>query len=150
MKFFIISILSLVLFSCSPVQYSSIVKFENKESSGSYILSSTGSSKKATEAITNAEKNAFKVVLFKGLPGTDLSIPLVENQAAAEVEHKAYFDRFFNENGYTAFIMNRNTSFPTNKIKGGYETSVIVKINLQALRKDLEQNKVIRKFGYKK
>jgi hypothetical protein len=149
MKLVFLVVLPLFLFSCSPVQYSSIVKFENKESVGSYILSATGFSKKSTEAIIDAEKNAFKVLLFKGLPGTDLSVPLIESQSTAEAEHKNYLDRLFNEGGYAAFIMNRNTSFPIKKIKGGYETSVILKINIQALRKDLEQNKVIRKFGYK-
>jgi hypothetical protein len=148
MKLFALLLLPFLLFNCGPAQYNSVVRFESKESSGSYILNATGYSKTQSEAVIDAEKNAFKVLLFKGLPGTDLSIPLVENQSKAESENKNYFTQFFDQGGYTSFIMNRNTTFPVKKIKGGYETNVIVKINLQALRKDLEQNKIIRKFGF--
>ena len=44
------------------------------------------------DAVMDAEKNAFKVLLFRGVPGTELNIPLIENESEVTSRYKKYFD----------------------------------------------------------
>ena len=71
------------------------------------------------------------------------------NEIALMQQHKAYFDQFFGmtesgPNRYRTFIIR---SKPIGKYSGR-QLTMDVTINLRALRADLEQNGVIRKFGY--
>jgi len=150
-KYFVIILLccaTLVFQSCKPISYSSEVIFQAKENSGVYIVRAFGYAKKSKDAVLEAEKNAFRVVLFKGLPGTDLSVPLVENESSSMSQNKSFYDKFFDGGGYRSFIMNRNDSYTPKKIRNGYQSEVTIKINIAALRRELEQNQIIRKFGF--
>lgn len=138
----------LVIFSCGPIRYNSEVFVSGKENKSVYTFTAKGAAKKQEKAIYEAEKNAFRVIMFTGVPGTDLSMPLVGNENEAMNNHKNYFDRFFNQNAYTAFVLNRSTVTSSKKIRGGYEATVSIKVNIESLRTDLEQNEIIRKFGY--
>lgn len=150
MKYSIIFVISaaFLFFSCKPISYSSEVIFQAKENAGIYIVRSFGYAKKSNDAVLEAEKNAFKVLLFKGLPGSDLSVPLIENESSSISQHKSFYDKFFDGGGYRSFIMNRNDSYTPKKVKNGYRSEVTIKINIASLRRELEQNQVIRKFGF--
>jgi hypothetical protein len=154
MKNRIKSILSLIvilgLHSCGPKlqSYSAEVNFLYKEAQGMIAVKSTGYGKNQTEAVTDAQKNAFKVLLFKGLPGTELNIPLIENENNAKSKHAEYFKLFFDKENYKTFMMSSTESSNLIKMKGIKKITVDVKINYNSLRKDLEQNQLIRKFGY--
>jgi hypothetical protein len=63
-------------------------------------------------------------------------------------QHKSFYDKFFDGGGYRSFIMNRNDSYTPKKVKNGYRSEVTIKINIASLRRELEQNQVIRKFGF--
>ena len=150
-------ILRLVLFailiglhSCSPKlsTYSSEVNFVHKERTGIIALKSIGYGKTFANAVTDAQKNAFKVLLFRGIPGTDLSTPLIANEQEANLKNKAYFNTFFEQGKYKTFMMSSTESSTLTNVKGGKRIYVDVKINYQSLRKDLEQNQIIRKFGF--
>ncbi|WP_297868458.1 hypothetical protein [uncultured Flavobacterium sp.] len=137
------------LFSCKsvPSSYSAEVSFVAKEEQGTITVRSNGFGKNEKEAIKDAQKNAFNVLLFKGLPGTEINVPLVSNEYEAKNSHKDYFDNLFENGGLFKYLMvNSSESVPV-KVKGGYSTSLVLKINYNSLRKDLEQNGVIRKFG---
>lgn len=102
-------------------------------------------------AITDAEKYAVESILFRGIPDSQLKDPLVNiNENDARKNNKKYFDELLEEKRYKTFII---SSIPTTKIhhvKGGggqKSISIDVSINLRALRTDLEQNGIIRKFG---
>jgi hypothetical protein len=96
----------------------------------------------------DAEKNAFKVLLFRGVPGTELNIPLIENESEVTSRYKKYFDDLFVNGKYKTFLMSSTESSNLMKVKGTKKINVDVKINYNSLRKDLEQNQVIRRFGY--
>ena len=136
--------------SCKPKlnTYSAEVNLVNKETTGSVILKSLGYGNTRETAIDNAQTNAFNVLIFRGIPGTDLNMPLVENEKSVRVKHKAYFDKFFNENYYKTFMMSSTESSNLINKNGIKNIYVDVKININSLRKDLEQNNIIRKFGY--
>jgi hypothetical protein len=90
------------------------------------------------------------VLFFRGLPGSKQKSPLVgSNESEEKEKHKKYFDEFYNGKRHKTFVM---LSIPVSaavKIKGGQkQIGVDVKVNLSALRHDLETFGVIRKFGY--
>lgn len=148
------SILGLIvilgLHSCSPKlqPYSGEVNFLYKEAQGTIAVKSTGYGKNQTEAVADAQKNAFKVLLFKGLPGTELNVPLIENENDAKSKNSEYLNKFFEQGYYKTFMMSSTESSNLIKMKGTKKITVDVKINYNSLRKDLEQNQLIRKFGY--
>lgn len=145
---FIIAIIG--LHSCSPklIPYSAEVNFLYKEAQGTIAVKSTGYGNNQTDAVSDAQKNAFKVILFKGLPGTELNVPLIENEVEAKSKKAEYFKKFFDKGNYKTFMMSSTESSNLIKVKGGKKIYVDVKINYNSLRKDLEQNQVIRKFGF--
>lgn len=117
---------------------------------GTVSVRAIGIGANEAEAIFDAEKNAFNVILFRGLPESKQKIALVGTNELEELkEHKKYFSSFFDEKRYRSFVM---SSIPTSgliKHKGGKKSiAVDIKINVYALRKDLEKNNVIRKFGF--
>jgi len=143
-------IVILGLHSCSPKKqpYSAEVNFLYKEAQGTIAVKSTGYGKNQTEAVADAQKTAFKVLLFKGLPGTELNIPLIENENDAKSKNSEYFKKFFDQGNYRSFMMSSTESSNLIRLKGTKKITVDVKINYNSLRKDLEQNQLIRKFGY--
>jgi hypothetical protein len=142
-------VITLGLQSCSPKlqPYSAEVNFIYKEATGTIAVKSTGYGNNQTDAVSDAQKNAFKVILFKGLPGTELNIPLIENENEAKLKHSDYFKEFFDDYNYKTFMMSSTESSNLIKMKGLNKITVDVKINYNSLRKDLEQHKLIRKFG---
>ena len=154
----IIALMATIIFSnCKPkVQsgpyqvkdYSAEVKYLSKDESGTITVESGGIGKNENEAIAEAQKRAFNILLFKGLPGTELNVPLIDNEYEATSKHRDYFQNFFEHNYYSTFMM-ESSVVSSSKIKGGGAMALIdLKINYNSLRKDLEQNNIIRKFGF--
>lgn len=117
---------------------------------GTITMRAIGIGSNQEEAIVDAEKNAFDVILFRGLPESEQKIALLgTNETEEKEKNKDYFNKFYNDKRYKTFVM---SSIPTSsliKYKGGEKSIAIdIKINLVALRKDLEQNNLIRKFGF--
>lgn len=151
MKYVIFFVLTftLGLHSCSPkFPYSGEVNFLYKDAQGTIGLKSTGYGRNQFEAVRDAEINSFKIIFFRGVPGTELNIPLIENESEATSKNKKYFDDFFVNGRYKTFLMSSTESSNLIKVQGTKEISINVKINYNSLRKDLEQNQLIRKFGY--
>ena len=73
---------------------------------------------------------------------------LIENESEARSKNGEYFKNFFDGGNFKSYMMSSNESSNLIKIKGTNKISVNVKINYNSLRKDLEQNRIIRKFGY--
>lgn len=117
---------------------------------GVISLRSLGTGNNERDAIADAKKNALNVLLFRGVPGTEQKDPLIGMDESVLIEaNRLYFDKFYGENRYNSFIMSSiPTSNFTKRKKGKCCIAVDVKINLLALRKDLEQNNIIRKFGF--
>lgn len=140
------------LHSCSPKLqpqgYSATVEFLYKEDAGTIAVKSSGYGKKKENAIGDAQRNAFNVILFKGIPGTDLNVPLVENESEAKSKHGDYFKKLLDQGDYNKYMMSSAFNSEPAKVKGGVWVSLDIKINYNSLRKDLEQNQIIRKFGF--
>lgn len=121
------------------------------DGSNTLSLRVTAYGKKAKEAIENAEQAAVRTILFRGIPGSNqVENPLIGvNEEKIQKEHKAYFKELFEEKRCSSFIL---STVPVSRFsKDATKKKCIVadiKVNLQALRSDLEQHKVIRKFGF--
>ena len=150
----ILGIIAIIgLYSCSPKiqpysSYSGEVNFLFKEEQGTIVVESTGYGKNQSEALVDAQITAIKVLLFKGLPGTELNVPLIENENDANSKFSDYFQNLFQQGNYIKFIMSSTESANPVQKKGNKTITLDIKINYNSLRKDLEQNQVIRKFGY--
>ncbi len=115
---------------------------------GLIIVESDGKGKHKQMAIEDAQYKAFEIIMFKGIPGTDLNVPLIANETEAKSKFKKYFDEL-KKSRFKGFIINTNvTSEFVKKSKGAKNISIQTEINYKALRLDLEQNQVIRKFGF--
>jgi hypothetical protein len=140
----------LIASGCSPKLYTNSpeVNFLYKEAQGTIAVRSTGFGKNRIEAIADAERSAFKTIMLFGLPGTELNVPMIENGHQMMENKKKYFTEFFDEFKYRNFIMSSIESSKLMRVKGTKRVTVDIKINYNSLRKDLEQNQIIRKFGY--
>lgn len=149
---FIAALLSCLLIeSChtAKVPYTAMVTpvADEKLSSGLIHLRSAGRGTKDEEAIADAEKNAFNAILFVGVPGSSQERPMIADESGAQSSNQAFFQNLFDQKGYRKFITSiSNTGF-TKDTDGKKMTTVDVQINVSALRADLENNHVIKKFG---
>lgn len=107
-----------------------------------------GSSK--GDALENAQKTAMDIVLFRGIPNSNLNRPLVgTNESDIKTKNKIYFDAFYNQKRFLSFITYSVNNIPVQKLENNKKGVVAtIKINIMSLRKDLEENSIIRKFGY--
>lgn len=151
MKKVLIALISIVtLVSCSPKIYP--VKSCNviSEQNGTLTLRSTGYGKQKVEALNMAEANALEALLFRGIPGTQYNSPLVEiDEVSAKEKNPEYFKNILNTARSKSFI---TSSIPVSDYSWTkykvWTISSDVTINVVALRKDLEQHGIVRKFGF--
>lgn len=140
----------LISFGCSKkiqADYSAEVSFQSKDTDGTISVRCFGYGKNEQDAITDAQKNALSVILFKGLPGSEVNVPLIDNEYNSKNSNPSYYKNLF-ENGYSkTFIMSTDVVSPLTKYNNTKRLIVNLKININSLRKDLEINKIIRKFG---
>jgi hypothetical protein len=149
----VIIILLSVIYSCSSSKQtlttpSAEVNFLSSID-GTITMRANGIGKSEGEAIGDAMFNAFDVLFFRGLPESEQKNALIgTNENEAREQYKEYFNAFY-KGRYKTFVM---SSVPTSdliKYTGGEKGIAIdVKINVVSLRKDLEQNNIIRKFGF--
>ena len=142
---------TIALFSCSRKTLlipSAEVNFISY-SDGAITMRAIGIGNNEGEAITDALYNAFDVLFFRGLPESEQKNALVgTNENEERLKNKDFFDEFYKIR-YKSFVMSSISSSNLIKYSGGKKSIAIdVKINLSALRKDLEQNNIIRKFGF--
>ena len=105
-------------------------------------------SKKAEVALEQAKKNAVHGVVFRGF-GSNKSLC---TSPAAEQEHADFFKDFFATGGkYLKYVqlVNNGTVGAGDRIKIGkeYKIGVVVTVDKNALRKDLEDAGIIKKLG---
>ncbi|MDR2890938.1 MAG: hypothetical protein LBV18_04970 [Alistipes sp.] len=104
-------------------------------------------------ATSQATKNAVHGVLFKGYTssgaGTISQRPLVQEPDAA-TRHQAFFDEFFGEGGDYMKYVSATVDGSTSVVKVGkkeYKAGVVVTVNKDLLRSDLEAAGIIRGLG---
>jgi hypothetical protein len=124
-------------------------------SQGAYQLKVWTYSKNPDTAIEQAKKNAVHSVIFKGFTGKAGVIagrkPLVSN-AALETERADYFKPFFETGGkYQQFVslVNNGAIASGDRLKIGkeYKIGVVISVNVNTLRSELESAGLIQKLG---
>jgi hypothetical protein len=144
-------ICSLYLGACSKKiqpDYNAEVSFQAKDNDGTITVRSFGYGTNDSNAIADAQKNALSVILFKGIPGSELKQPLVTNEYESKNINSNYYKNLFDNKFSKTFIMSTDVISPLTKFNSTKRLIVNIKINFNSLRKDLENNSIIRKFGY--
>jgi len=96
------------------------------------------------EAQFNADVKAFENLFYKGVPNSNQEAPLIDSKKKDEVADKLV--DFFNSGEYKHYLMESSVLDQTVN-KGTYFVDQKVQVHLSALRKYLEDNNIIRKFG---
>ncbi len=142
----------LLLLSCgsSKTDYnfaSGKVAYLSSEGMETISVRSSGIGKDETQAKYQAERLAFENLFFRGISSSNYNKPLVGIDEKEQLQkHANYFNEFFNRRMQT-FILSSFQSTPKQKSKGVVHLTMDLKINTKSLKKDLEENGVIRKFG---
>jgi hypothetical protein len=121
---------------------------------GTQIIKVWGYSKKPSEAIEMAKRNAVHAVMFKGIitgkPGCMMR-PLV-TEPGSEQQHQDYFNAFFKKGGkYLEYVSvsSDGSIDPKDRLKVGsrYKIGVVVSVSHSALRKELEAAGIVKALG---
>lgn len=150
LKTFFVFFISIFVISCnSPKSFTGETVYAGASEKGTLLVSASGYGQSKILAIENAEINALKNILYKGIPGSPYSKPIIEDAAKAESGHSAYFDNLFQKGGHKVFLMT-STVISDFKLLANRRSNITVKIkyDVNAIRVDLEKNGVIRKFGF--
>lgn len=147
-KLYIIIISILCLAACKTSYQTASVNYLSGDAN-TLTLRCVGYGNTKITILEDAEKNAVSTLLFRGIPDSQQKNPLVSiSEIEAIKTHKKYFNDFFEKGRYKTFVM---SSIPVGDITKYHGTTkqqtLDIKLNLRALRTDLEQNGVIRKFG---
>lgn len=112
------------------------------------VLRTTGYGNTERNAELDACRYAIEQILFRGIPDSDLHTPLIStNEQEVRTSNSNYFKELFDKGRYASFIS--FAPIVESGVKRGTHWVVCdVTVNLRALRSDLENNKIIRKFGY--
>lgn len=120
------------------------------EQQGIVTVRSFATADNEKEAVLNAEKNAFNTLFFRGLPNSknQKSALIGTDENSIKENNKAYFNTLF-ASRYKSFIMSSVQVAEGTKYKDGSTGIALdITINTRALKEDLENNNIIRKFGF--
>ena len=109
-------------------------------------VKSAGQADKLNYAITYAELNAIENILFKGIPNSGQESAMIPNEMKAVKANAGFFNELLDKGGYRRYIMESHLVSKAKK-KRVHFANQSIRVDVQALRLFLEQNKVIRKFG---
>ena len=121
------------------------VEYLGRTEPGTTYLQARGCAGGGPAAATQeALRTAFETILFRGIPGSEVSTPLVADETAARQRFASYWQEFYGKGRYRTFL----TSIA---VAPGHQRGcslVTLKINHAALRQELEQQGITRRFGY--
>lgn len=105
--------------------------------------------KNQEQAIQNAKSDALKAVMFKGIPGSDLKGPMVNDLTVLETQ-KAFFNTFFETQQYLQYVaISSDGSIDGEdifKVGKKYKVGVVVSVQKDNLRVLLEKAGVIKRL----
>ena len=92
-----------------------------------------------------AERNALENLLFKGIAGC-YDVPIVADEQASMQAHKGFYDWLITGREYERYITDR-TANPASSSKDLVTINMTITFDVPALRKEMEKQGVIKKFG---
>jgi hypothetical protein len=109
-----------------------------------------GFGKKKPEAFDNAVSTSFRQLLTRGIAGSFQYKPLLGSKPhAVMAKHKAFFNAFFADKTYTSFLVaQRAGRFSRKTKKKNANLTVQLEVNVSSLHAYLEEQGVVRKFGF--
>ncbi|MBX2951605.1 MAG: hypothetical protein KF870_03805 [Leadbetterella sp.] len=148
-------ICTLILLSCTsgkkPVEQKTVYEYQrsgmvnlSRQQNGLLSVNSIQTAEDVNKAVSFAEINALENILFRGIPGSLQADPIISNEKEAMTK-QALTKLIFNE-GYRIF-MTDSRLIERQDSKNAVTVTQEVTFDIPALRKHLEQNGVIRKFG---
>ena len=144
---FVLIILLINLQSCSrhlvPSQSISATSYSEYEIT--YFVVTSG--KNRSDAMKNASMKVFENIFYIGTPGSINNLPMLDG---SRNQTQSFFLKFVDNEQYKPFVTSitetsySNTDNITKAVK--LETKMVV--NIECLRRNLEREGIIRKFGY--
>lgn len=121
---------------------------------GTKALKVWGYGKNVDQAIVQAKKNAVAAAIFRGYPGSASAnaTPALMKDPNAEENNLDYFEKFFETGGkYLRFVNLTTDGVPAGqdrlKVKGGYKVAIYVQVMYDNLRRQLEEDGIVKKLG---
>jgi len=141
----------LALSACSPkisvpFERTGSVEFYSGDKN-TLTVTTNGYAENENKAIYYAERNALENILFRGIPGSNQENPMIANENDAYRISKESLDKLIIREGFRQYMI-ESSNDGSYKVKGGIKVKRIVKFDIQAIRKYLEDNMVVRKFGF--
>ena len=141
--------LLLILAGCksseNAVLNSGRVAYISNEGLETLTLRSTDYGANEEEAIENAKRLAFQNLFFRGVPNSPYKDPMLGiNERDKYKEHDDYLKTFYKNRMYT--FINRSSELVSDE-KRTTQATVSLTINMRALKKDLQENDLMSKFG---
>lgn len=137
----------LSILSCNKkfIPSSSISASNYNQSSLVFNVNNSGNTREA--AVSNALSMAFETLFFIGAPGTNSNLPLFEGK---NNNGRSYFKNFMESQKYKPFIVSIENILldPYQKKFTPINISLKVVINVESLRRFIEGEGEIRKFGF--
>lgn len=117
-----------------------------EQSNDMLVLGARGYANNEREAIFDAENRAFETLFYRGLPNSSYKLPMIHSSE----RNNPFLDNFFEAGDYRNFITSSSIISPLakNKVKKTKELDINLNINTFALSRYLEENGVIKKFGF--
>ena len=151
-KFYIILIIFLISgfsFGQKAIPWKYEISLLSESNETNYLIKVWTYSKKPVLDIEKAKMNAIHGVIFKGVVGH----PALVTDPNIEEQKSDFFKLFFKENGgYSKYVnVTGDGSISMGdriKTEEGYKIAVIVQINHLQLRKDLEQQGIIKSLNH--
>jgi len=163
-KSFILLILLSCIFtsSCNKVIYTEGFvgngTFVNSPNKGVITMNVQGVGRSRKQREYNAVNNALKILIYQGLPGSGVAeTGLVRYNTGEENAANSVFKKMFESNKHLSFIVQINDVGNVRRTSeiGGVSARLVKKsvdysvgVNYEALRRYMEDQNVIRKFGF--
>jgi hypothetical protein len=125
-----------------PYSRNGMVEFVSGDKNTLTVTTQSFADKEAI-AFAYAERNALENILFRGIPKSNQENPMVADEDKAR---SSSLDRLINQD-YKKYLI---SSFlvEKHKQKKVHYVTLEVKFDINALRKYLEDNGIVRKFGF--
>lgn len=151
MKRCFILIGSLFFISLSNAQddFRSEIKYvRHEEGSSRIILEVLGYGLIHLTAERDAMENLFNTLFFRGISGTPSSKPLIGlNENVIISSNKIYFQTFFDKKRYLTFVNEQECSVLNGRGKRK-KLKCLLSVDIQTLKEDLKNNKIISDYGF--